>query len=211
MGFGIIFIGYLFTVFDTGFIVNEALLVFVCKILTVIGYTVLIFGLSKFSKYSTFAKYSYYGAFALDAAMIFEAVIQGLWFFKIMDEKTMVGIRFYSFTVIAVLFALVHILLMYAVFDMGRQTECEKVRKRGVRSVAATAAFCIMNIAASLPVNLGDIFAIIRYGLFIVLIILNATTLYTAYKYICLDTELEAEQAEALKERTFRSDKRVKK
>ena len=64
---------------------------------------------------------------------------------------------------------------------------------------------------ASLPVNLGDIFAIIRYGLFIVLIIFNAVTLYTAYKYICLDTELEAEQAEALKERTFRSDKRVKK
>ena len=207
MGFGIIFTGYLFTVFDTGFIVNEALLVFFCKILCVIGYTVLLFGLYKFSRYSQFAKYSFYATLALDLAMTFEAVIQGLWFFKIMSEQTMVNIRFYLFTVIAVLFALSQVLLFYAVFDMGRQTECGKVKKRGMRSVAATGAFCIVNIAASLPVKLGDVFAVIRYGLFIILTIMNAVTLYTAYRYICLDTELEAEQAEALKAKTFKKDK----
>jgi len=207
MGFGIIFIGYLFTVFDMGFIVNEALLVFVCKILTVIGYTVLLFGLYKFSRYSQFAKYSFYATVALDAAMIFEAVIQGLWFFKIMSEQTMVNIRFYLFTVIAVLFALSQVLLFYAVFDMGRQTECEKVRKNGIRSVAATGAFCILNIAASLPIALGNIIDFIRYALFVVVTVINAVTLYSAYRYICLDTELEAEQAEALKARTFKKDK----
>ena len=208
MGFGIIFASYLFTVFDTGFIVNEALLVFVCKILCVIGYTALIFGLYKFAKYSAFAKYSLYATVALDAAMVLEAVIQGVWYFKIMSEQTMVNIRFYSFTVTAVLFALCQVTLFYAVFDMGRQTECEKVKKRGIRSVAATGAFCIINIAASLPVNLGDVFAVIRYGLFIVLTIMNAVTLYTAYRYICLDTELEAERSEILKARTFRQEKK---
>ena len=125
-----------------------------------------------------------------------------------MDESVMVGIRTYSFTVNAVLFALVHVLLMFAVFDMGRQTECEKVRKNGIRSVSATAAFCIVNIAGSLPLSFGNIFDIIRYALFIIVIIINAVTLYSAYKYICLDTELEAEQAEALKERTFKKDKK---
>jgi hypothetical protein len=208
MGFGITFTGYLFTVFDTGFIVNEALLVFVCKILCVIGYTVLLFGLYRFSRYSKFAKYSLFATAALDAAMAFEAVIQGLWFFRIMSEQTMVSIRFYRFTAIAVLFAPAQILLFYAVFDMGRQTECEKVKKRGIRSVAATGAFCIVNTAASLPVNLGDVFAVIRYGLFIVLTIMNAVTLYTAYRYICLDTELEKEQSEFLKQRTFRQEKK---
>jgi hypothetical protein len=208
MGFGIIFIGYLFTIFDLGFIVNEALLVFFCKVLCVIGYTVLILGLCKFAVYSKYAKYTLFGAVVLDLAMIFDAVIQGLWTFKAMDESVMVGIRTYSFTVNAVLFALVHVLLMFAVFDMGRQTECEKVRKNGIRSVSATAAFCIVNIAGSLPLSFGNIFDIIRYALFITVIIINAVTLYSAYKYICLDTELEAEQAEALKERTFKKDKK---
>ena len=125
-----------------------------------------------------------------------------------MNESLMVGIRTYSFTVNAVLFALTQVLLMYAVFDMGRQTECEKVKKNGIRSVAATAAFCIVNITASLPVKFGDVFDVIRYALFIVVTVINAVTLYSAYRYICLDTELEAEQAEALKERTFKKDKK---
>ena len=208
MGFGIIFIGYLFTIFDLGFIVNEALLVFFCKILCVIGYTVLIPGLRKFAQYSAYAKYSLYSAFALDIAMIFDAVLQGLWGFGVIDKSVMVSIRTYSFTVNAVLFALVHVLLMYAIFDMGKQTECEKVRKNGIRSVSATAAFCLVNIAASLPISLGNVFEIIRYALFIILIIVNSVTLYSAYRYICLDTELEAEQAEALKERTFKKDRK---
>lgn len=208
MGFGIIFTGYLFTVFDLGFIVNEALLVFFCKILCVIGYTVLIFGLRKFAAYSKYAKYAMFGAVLLDLAMIFDALIQGLWSYGGMNESLMVGIRTYSFTVNAVLFALTQVLLMYAVFDMGRQTECEKVKKNGIRSVAATAAFCIVNITASLPVKFGDVFDVIRYALFIVVTVINAVTLYSAYRYICLDTELEAEQAEALKERTFKKDKK---
>ena len=78
MGFGIIFTGYLFTVFDLGFIVNEALLVFFCKVLCVIGYTVLILGLRKFAAYSKYAKYAMFGAVLLDLAMIFDAVVQGL-------------------------------------------------------------------------------------------------------------------------------------
>lgn len=208
MGFGIIFIGYLFTIFDLGFIVNEALLVFFCKVLCVIGYTVLILGLRKFAVYSKYAKYALFGAVLLDAAMISDAVIQGLWSFGAMAESVMVGIRTYTFTVNAALFALTQIMLMFAIFDMGRQTECEKVRKNGIRSVAATAAFCIINIAASLPISLGNIFDIIRYALFIVVTVINAITLYSAYRYICLDTELEAERAEALKERTFKKGKK---
>ncbi|MBQ7699844.1 MAG: hypothetical protein IJT49_05830 [Clostridia bacterium] len=208
MGFGIIFTGYLFTIFDLGFIVNEALLVFFCKVLCVIGYTVLIFGLRKFALYSKYAKYALFGAVLLDAAMIFDTVIQGLWGFGAMAESVMVGVRTYSFTVNAVLFALTQVMLMFAVFDMGRQTECEKVRKNGIRSVAATAAFCIINITASLPISLGNIFDIIRYALFIVVTVINAVTLYSAYRYICLDTELEAERSEALKERTFKKDKK---
>ena len=208
MGFGIIFIGYLFTVFDLGFIVNEALLVFFCKVLCVIGYTVLILGLRKFAQYSNYAKYSLFSAIALDAAMLFDAAIQGLWTFKAMEENVMVSIRTYSFTVNAVLFALVHVLLMFAIIDMGRQTECEKVKKNGIRSVAATAALCIVNIAGSLPIVFGNVFDIIRYALFIIVIIINSVTVYSAYRYICLDTELEAERAEALKERTFKKDKK---
>lgn len=208
MGFGIIFTGYLFTIFDLGFIVNEALLVFVCKILCVIGYTVLIFGLRKFAVYSKYAKYTLYFAAALDAAMIFDAVIQGLWSFGVMETGVMTGIRTYSFTVYAVLFAFVHVLLMFAVFDMGRQTECEKVRKNGIRSVAATAAYSLAHVVGSLPIALGNAFDVIRYALFIAVIIINSVTLYSAYRYICLDTELEAERNEALKERTFRGDKK---
>ena len=58
MGFGLIFIGYIFTVFDMGFIVNEALSVFVCKILCVCGYAVLMIGLGKYARYSSDAKRS---------------------------------------------------------------------------------------------------------------------------------------------------------
>ena len=69
MGFGIIFIGYLFTVFDMGFIVNEALLVFVCKLLCFFAYVILLFGLRRYAAYSQYAKYSLIGA-ALYAAKL---------------------------------------------------------------------------------------------------------------------------------------------
>ena len=206
MGFGIIFIGYLFTVFDMGFIVNKALLVFVCKILCVVGYTVLLFGLYRFGRYSEHAKRAFYASAFLDLCMVSEAVLQGLWFFGAAGDQTVSGIRTYTFTVNAVAFALAQVLLMYAVFDIGKQTECDKVRKNGIRSVAATAAFCIINIASSF-LKFGDFFDVLRYVLFIVLFFINAVTLYSAYRYICLDTELEAERAEALKERTFKKGK----
>lgn len=208
MGFGIIFTGYLFTVFDLGFIVNEALAVFVCKILCVIGYTTLIFGLRKFAIYSNYAKYALFAAVLYDAVMIFDCVVQGLWSFGAMEQSVMANIRTYSHPVNAVLFALVQVTLMYAIFDMGRQTECDKVRKNGIRSVAAASVYCIVNIVLSFPISLGGFFDAIWYGLFIVITFINAATLYSAYKYICLDTELEAERAEALKERTFKKDKK---
>ena len=208
MGFGLLFIGYLFTVFDLGFTVNEALLVLVCKILCFCGYVVLTAGLRKYSLYSKYAKYSLIAAAALTAVMFGEAVIQGLWFSGVMSQKVMADIRTYLFTVIAVLYAAAHVTLMFAICDTGRETECEKVRKCGIRSTAATAAFCIVNIAASLPVSLGEAFSVIRYALFIVITLMNAHTVYTAYRYICLDTELEAERTEALKERTFKKDKK---
>ena len=208
MGFGIIFIGYIFTVFDMGFIVNEALLVLVCKILCLIGYVVMTLGIRKYSRYSRYAAYSLFASAALTVLMLGEAVIQALWFSKIMSQSVMTGIRTYLFTVIAVAYAACHVTLMFAIYDTGRETECEKVKKAGIRSVAATAAFCIVNIADSLPLSLGGAFSVIRYALFVILTLINAHTVYTAYRYICLDTELEAERAEALKERTFGKGKR---
>ncbi|MBO4869706.1 MAG: hypothetical protein J5585_08345 [Clostridia bacterium] len=203
MGFGIIFIGYIFTVFDMGFIVNEALLVFVCKLLCFAGYLTLSFGIKKYSMYSRYAKYSLFGSVISTAAMLGECVVQGLWAFGAMDQAVMVQIRTYLFPLIAVLYAATHVTLFYAIYDTGRETGCERVKKCGVRSVAATGAFCIINIAASLPLSLGDAFYVIRYAFFLVVTAINAHTVYTAYRYICLDTELEAERAEALKERTI--------
>ena len=207
MGFGIIFTGYLFTIFDLLFIVHEGLLVFFCKLLCVIGYTVLLIGLRKFAVYSRYAKYALYGTVLLDAAMIFDAVVQGLWGSGVMDEATMAGIRTYSYTVNAVLFAFAQVMLMFAIFDIGRETECDKVKKNGIRSVAATAAFCLINITATI-IKFGSIFDIIHYSLFLIVTAINAVTLYSAYRYICLDTELEAERAEMLKDITFKKGKK---
>lgn len=194
--------------FDMGFIVNEALLVLICKILCAGGYAVLVAGLRKYAGYSKYAKYSLCAAVILCAAMFGEAVIQGLWFSGTMSTAAMVGIRKYLFTVIAALYAAAHVTLMFAIYDTGKETDCEKVRKNAVRSVAATAAFCIINIADSVPVDLGGAFSVIRYALFIVVTLMNAHTVYTAYRYICLDTELEAEKMEALKERTLGKGKK---
>ncbi|MBO4422200.1 MAG: hypothetical protein J5879_02085 [Clostridia bacterium] len=208
MGFGLIFIGYLFTVFDTAFIVNDSLLLFAARIMCLFGYAVLLFGLRKYARYSVWAKYSMIGCSLMCAFMAAEAVLQGLWHFGACGDALMYGIRRVTFPMIAAVFAAAQITLMYAIFDTGRETECDKVKKAGIRSVAATAAFCLINFAAALPFSLGAAFDAVRYGLFVALTIMNAVTVYTAYRYICLDTELEAERAEALKERTFKKDKK---
>ena len=208
MGFGIIFIGYLFTVFDMGFIVNEALLVFVCKLLCFFAYVIMLFGLRRYAAYSQYAKYSLIGAALYAAAMLGECVIQALWTFGVMEQSLMVTVRSYTFTLIAVLYALTHVTLFFAIYRTGIEVECEKVKKSGIRSVAATGAFCIINTAASLPLSLGEAFYVIRYALFIAVTVVNAVTVYTAYRYVCLDTELEAERMEALTEKTHGKGKK---
>ena len=199
MGFGLIFLGYIFTVFDMGFIVNEALSVFVCKILCACGYAVLICGLCKYSKYSAGAKRSLFAFAALAALQTGDAVIQGLWHFGALDASVMANIRVYLFPAVAALYAVSHILLFLAIRRTASETECPKVFKKAVRSVALTGAFCVINIAAALPLDLGDAVSIIRYALFLIVTAVNAVTLYSAYMWICLDTDLERERIEMAK------------
>lgn len=199
MGFGLIFLGYIFTVFDMGFIVNEALSVFVCKILCVGGYAVLICGLSKYSKYSAGAKRSLFAFIALAALQAGDGVIQGLWHFGAIGSQIMANIRVFMFPAIAALYAVSHILLYLAIRQTASETECPKVFKKAVSSVALTGAFCVINMATALPFDLGDPVNIIRYVLFIVVTAVNAVTLYSAYMWICLDTDLEKERIEMAK------------
>ena len=195
MGFGLIFIGYIFTVFDMDFIVNEALSVFVCKILCVCGYAVLMIGLGKYARYSSDAKRSLAAFAVLTALQTGDAVIQGLWHFGAIGSETMANIRVFLFPAIAVCYAVSHVYLFLALRKTASETECARVFKKAIRSVALTGAFCILNTAASLPLNLGDVISIVRYALFIVVTAVNATTIYSAYMWICLDTDLEKEKA----------------
>ncbi len=181
-----------------GFIVNEALSVFVCKILCVCGYAVLICGLCKYSKYSAGAKRSLFAFIALAVFQAGDGVVQGLWHFGAIDSRIMADIRVFLFPATAVLYALSHILLL-AIRRTAIETECPKVLKKAVQSVALTGAFCVINLAASLPLDLGDPVSVIRYVLFLVVTAVNAVTLYSAYMWICLDTDLEKERIEMAK------------
>lgn len=199
MGFGLIFLGYIFTVFDMGFIVNEALSVFVCDILCCTGYALIVAGLSRYSKYSGTAKLAL-TAFSVQLALhTGAAAVQGLWHFGAMGEQLMARIMTWLFPLIAVFYALSHILLFLALRKTAKETECPKVETRAVSSISLTAAFCILNIALALPFAFPDYMSLIRYGLFLVITAVNAVTVYSAYMWICLDTDLEKEKAEAAK------------
>ena len=151
MGFGLIFLGYIFTVFDMGFMVNEALSVFVCKVLCCIGYALLIFGLTRFSRYSDTAKRALYAFAVLFLLYGADAVIQGMWHFGAIGEQTMANVLTWIFPLIAAFYALSYILLFLALRQTAKETECPKVEKKAVRSLSVTVPFCILNLALSLP------------------------------------------------------------
>ena len=194
MGFGLIFLGYIFTVFDMGFMVNEALSVFVCKILCCAGYGLLIAGLIKFSRYSQTAKRALFAFIVQLILHTGDAAVQGLWHFGAADDRLMADIMTWLFPLIAAFYALSHILLFFALRQTAKETECPKVEKRAVSSISLTAAFCILNIALALPFSFPDYMTVIRYALFLIVTAANAVALYSAYMWICLDTDLEKEK-----------------
>lgn len=195
MGFGLIFLGYIFTVFDMGFMVNEALSVFVCKILCCCGYALLIAGLVRFSRYSQTAKRALFAFIVQLILHTGDAAVQGLWHFGALDPSVMADVRTWLFPAIAAFYALANILLFLALRQTAKETECPKVEKRAVRSISVTAAYCILNVALALPFSFPDYMTLIRYAIFLAVTAVNAVTVYTAYMWICLDTDLEKEKA----------------
>ena len=195
MGFGLIFLGYIFTVFDMGFMVNEALSVFVCKAVCCVGYGLLIFGLTRYAGYSETAKRAIYAFSVLFLLYTADAVIQGMWHFGAIGEQTMAGILTWIFPLIAAFYALSYVLLFLALRRTAKETDCPRVEKKAVRSISVTVPYCILNLALSLPFAFASYMTAIRYVIFLAVTAINSITLYSAYMWICLDTDIEKEKA----------------
>lgn len=202
MGFGITFIGYLFTVFDMGFLVNNTLSVLVTQILTLLGYTVMLVGVDKLSVYIRRMRWAKAALYALIPCACVNLATQALWYTDAISDESMAAVRGVVFILLALLYAALHYFFLFGLLDIAKETDCPKVERKVRISLSFTAVFAFLNLIASLQISgLNDILAAPRYMLYVIITLINAATIFSAYMWICLEEDLDMKPKERKKRR----------
>lgn len=194
MGFGIIFIGYLFTVFDMGNLAENTLSMIITQLLCLIGYAILLYGLDKFAQYVKFASWAKGVLLTIIPAALCNVTVQALWYTGVIGDTAMANVRSMLAILLACLYAAFHWFFIKALDAVADETDCISVKRKAKISLAATSVFSALNIVANLPIlGMTDILAAPRYMLFIAVTIINAITIFSAYMWICLPDDVDME------------------
>lgn len=201
MGFGISFIGYLFTVFDMGNLAENSLSMIITQILTVIGYLILLIGLDRLGRYikmEVWAKYTFCG---MSLAALMNLVVQTLWYTGHASDKLMADIRSVLALLLSLFYAVFHWFFIKGLQNVAEETECISVKGKAKLSFVATSVFSALNVVANLPIAGLEALMAPRYVLFILVTVINAVTLFSAYMWICLPDDVDMEKRSRKKKR----------
>ncbi len=192
MGFGILFIGYIFTLFDTGPIFSDALGYLFMLGLSVLGWTITSVGLFKLKKYIS----AHERAFSCSVSMILISLIR-LTAYTLLKLNILLG----GFTAgiitsgnifSAVMLGAFFRFLLTGISQISLETELPAYSKSALKLRTSALVFTALDIVSC--INLGKVtesLSSVRFLYYIVLVILVAASIFKCYMRICLPEDLE--------------------
>lgn len=197
MGFGILFIGFIFTVFDAGTLYADSLSYLFMIGLCFIGWVVTAAGCSKLKTYLPKMKNASLCASTLAALTLCRLVIYGLRYLNSAAPTILTRVA----SVLTVLCALVYgIFMFFSLTALGRicaETELPKLSRRADRMRLVMMVFSSFDVVASLQLpNVGDYLSPIRFIFYVITVLINAQLIFRCYMWICLESDLEMKPKE---------------
>lgn len=191
MGFGLLFLGYFMThlmsVFSLGCLMRLA------------GYSLMIYAFFKLCKYNVSFRFPFYCAFAMllvTAADCYEKIGTLLYDSLIIDSFSLP--EGFAETVACaddVLSFVFHTALLFAIVEIAKETEVEKIRVAAVRNFVFVCIYAVLIIVSKLPFSFVEdykrYFSMPIILLYFTLIILNLVLIFTSYANICDEGDVD--------------------
>lgn len=197
MGFGILFLGYIFTVFDTGTLFIDSISSVFMQGFRLLGWLLVAVGSFKLSRY--IKKFSY----ARTAAAYLFSTSLGLTVHHILKVYFNVSIHVAVGTALLMLYAIgyfiFHFYALGGLSDITAEVGLEKENKRSKSLFVITMLFCAVNLVAY--TGISEQVSSLRYILFCIVTVLNSYHIYTCYMWICLPKDKELDDGKEAKEK----------
>lgn len=182
MGFGILFLGYIFTVFDTGILFIDSISSVFMQAFRLLGWFLVAIGSYKLSHYIDKFYYARIAAVSLVSICLADTACH------VMTVYLSTPIAVWLRTAIFILYAAAYFLFHYYSFggfaDVTADTGLEKENKRAKKLFVANMVFCAVNLVAY--TGISELLTSARYVLFLLMTVINAAFIYTCYMWICL-------------------------
>lgn len=191
MGFGLLFIGYFMThlmsVFSLGCLVRFA------------GYLLMMYAFVRLSKYNVSFRFPFYAGFLMLGVTAADcyAKIGKLLYDSLIINAFSLPEEFAQTVASAddLLSFLFHICLLYAIYDIARETEVEKIRVASVRNFVFICIYAFLIVISELPFafveNYKRYFSMPIILLYFTIIILNLVLIFTSYANICDEGDVD--------------------
>ncbi len=197
MGFGLLFLGYIFTVFDTGILFIDSISAVFMQCFRIFGWILITAGSFKLSRYINKFFYARMAAATLFSLSLADTACH------IMTVYCGVSISVYIRTAIFMLYAMAYFLFHYyalgGLCDITAEVGLEKENKRAKKMFVVTMIFCAVNLVSY--IGISDILTSARYILFVIVTAANAFLIYTCYMWICLPKDKELAEEDTQKEK----------
>ncbi len=192
MGFGILFIGYIFTLFDTGPIFSDALGYLFMLGLSTLGWAITSAGLFKLKKYIS----AHQRAFSCSITMMLITLIR-LTAYTLLKLNIPLGGLTASIITSGNIFSAVMLGTFFWFFFTGisqisLETELPSYSKNALKLRTAALVFAVLDLISC--INLGSItqsFVSVRFLYYIVLVALTAAAIFKCYMRICLPEDID--------------------
>ncbi|MBR6534591.1 MAG: hypothetical protein IKT65_03330 [Clostridia bacterium] len=209
MGFGILFIGYIFTVFDTGIMYIDSISSVFMQVLRFIGYGITCIGCFRLSRYIKKCSLAFSSALFLSILSALDTVFHCLTVYS--SVSIPLPVRTVLFVLFAFVYAYFQFFLLKGLCDITEQTSLSKENKRSKALFNITMFFCLLNVVAS--TGILSPMADIRYVLYVIVTIANAYNIFTCYMWIGLPEPEEKEEQDGARvsEKEKKHDKKRKK
>lgn len=197
MGFGLLFLGYIFTVFDTGILFIDSISAVFMQGFRILGWLLVTGGSFKLSCYINKFFYARAAAAGLFSLSLADTVCHIMTVY--LDIPISVYIRTVIFMLYAMAYFMFHFYALGGLCDITAEVGLEKENKRAKKMFLITMVFCAVNLVSY--IGISDILTSARYVLFVFVTVLNAFLIYTCYMWICLPKDKEVSQQASQKEK----------
>ena len=183
MGFGLLFIGYLFT-----YLLSMAG-AYGCYP-AIIGCLVMLYALTKLLEYEKTFKYAFFGLIPVTVCTVYSVAVQtftslGVRLPAILGSQTLEIIMTYSKALFNLVF---NVLLLYAISVIAKSTGVERTQKAALRNIVIYGVYFLTvllneSLPSDMKFNLYVFWAAL--ALSVLVLVLNGTVIFSCYMRIC--------------------------